>query len=120
MIPIVPSKYILKNILEKNVDEKYFLESKKTKMILENTTFSNEFKTPIKKLFTISRDFHKDNERQRRVYSIDGKSPTLLARSDTPKIYIEEKNKTYPRSVKGFKVYQIIIQALAVIRRDIK
>ena len=31
---------------------------------------------------------HKDNERQRRVYDIKSKSPTLLARSDTPKILI--------------------------------
>mgnify|MGYP003952083407 CR=1 FL=1 len=33
----------------------------------------------------------KDNERQRRVYDINGKSPTLLARSDTPKIFFENK-----------------------------
>ena len=33
----------------------------------------------------------KDNERQRRVYDIKGKFPTLLARSDTPKILINNK-----------------------------
>ena len=33
----------------------------------------------------------KDNERQRRVYSPFGKSPTLLARSDTTKIFHKKK-----------------------------
>ena len=45
----------------------------------------------INKIFLIPRNLLKDNERQRRVYDIRGKSPTLLARSDTPKILINNK-----------------------------
>ena len=43
------------------------------------------------KICLIPRNILKDNERQRRVYDIRGKSPTLLARSDTPKILINNK-----------------------------
>ena len=38
------------------------------------------------KIHDIPRDILKDNERQRRVYGENGKSPTLLARSDSPKV----------------------------------
>ena len=41
---------------------------------------------PLKKAFDIPREVLKDNERQRRVYETDSKSPSLLARSDSPKI----------------------------------
>ena len=34
-----------------------------------------------------------DNERQRRVYSIDGISPSILARTDSAKILIENFQK---------------------------
>ena len=43
------------------------------------------YDTP-KKLYDIPREILKDNERQRRVYSKDGKSPTVLARSDSAKV----------------------------------
>ena len=46
-------------------------------------------KNSIKRLFLIPRNMLKDNERQRRVYDIKSKSPTLLARSDTPKVLIK-------------------------------
>ena len=39
-----------------------------------------------KKAYDIPREILKDNERQRRVYDPSGKSPTVLARSDSPKI----------------------------------
>ena len=54
---------------------------------IKNNNVSNS-KNDIKKLFLIPRNLHKDNERQRRVYDIKSKSPTLLARSDAPKILI--------------------------------
>lgn len=38
------------------------------------------------KLFDIPKNIINDNERQRRVYSVDGISPTILGRSDTAKI----------------------------------
>jgi len=39
-----------------------------------------------KKAYDIPRELLKDNERQRRVYDPSGKSPTILGRSDSPKI----------------------------------
>ena len=41
------------------------------------------------KIHDIPRDILKDNERQRRVYGKNGKSPSLLERSDSPKIIKE-------------------------------
>ena len=51
----------------------------------------------IIKLFDLPRDVWNDLERQRRVYSVYGISPTILARSDTTKIYIKEENESYIR-----------------------
>ena len=79
-------KIYIKDILEKNSDLKYYfnIDIKKIK----KSGISNS-KNNIKKLFLIPRNMHKDNERQRRVYDIKSKSPTLLARSDTPKVLIK-------------------------------
>ena len=78
-------KIYIKDILEKNSDPKYYFNINIKK--IKNNNVSNS-KNNIKKLFLIPRNLHKDNERQRRVYDIKSKSPTLLARSDTPKILI--------------------------------
>ena len=43
------------------------------------------------KIHDIPKDVLKDNERQRRVYSKEGKSPTLLARADSPKVMKSNK-----------------------------
>lgn len=88
----IENNIVLKNILEKNVEEYYYLDNRITKptlKILEKDIKSEFF--GIKKLGEIDRNLLKDNERQRRVYSIMGKSPTLLARSDTPKILINNR-----------------------------
>ena len=45
----------------------------------------------IKKILEIPKFIHNDNERQRRVYSINSKSPTILARADTTKILVDNK-----------------------------
>jgi DNA-cytosine methyltransferase len=78
-------KICIKDILEKNLDPKYYFNID-IKKIKKNSIRNS--KNSIKRLFLIPRNMHKDNERQRRVYDIKGKSPTLLARSDTPKILI--------------------------------
>ena len=52
-------------------------------------TLVQETHDTTKKIHDIPRDILKDNERQRRVYAEEGKSPSLLARSDSPKIMKE-------------------------------
>lgn len=92
-------KIFIKNIVDKNINENFFLKKEIELKIKKLELFSiaqkdlkkeQEFFS-IKKIFTIPRDIIKDNERQRRVYSIYGKSPTLLARSDSPKILINNR-----------------------------
>lgn len=86
------NKYI-EDVLEKNVDKKYYLDSGKVKEYLSTMAcddlIQNENK--ILKLFDLPKEVHNDLERQRRVYSIKGISPTVLARSDSTKIYIEKE-----------------------------
>ena len=79
----------IKDYLEKKPDEKYFFDLNPNK--IKKLKNSNKLKHGINKIYLIPRELLKDNERQRRVYDIRGKSPTLLARSDTPKIYINNK-----------------------------
>ena len=79
----------IKDYLEKKPDEKYFFDLNPNK--IKKLKNSNKLKHGINKICLIPRELLKDNERQRRVYDIRGKSPTLLARSDTPKIYINNK-----------------------------
>ena len=89
-------KYI-KNVLEENVDKKYYLNSDKVKKYineLNKNELSKKTDNKIIKEFTLPRDVHNDLDRQRRVYSVYGIAPTLLARSDSPKI-IFKKNDTY-------------------------
>ena len=79
----------IKDYLEKKPDNKYFFN-----LNLNNINKINnqkKLKSGINKIFIIPREQLKDNERQRRVYDINGKSPTLLARSDTPKIFINKR-----------------------------
>ena len=78
-------KIYIKDILEKNSDPKYYFNIDIKKIKKNNISNS---KNNIRRLFLIPRNMHKDNERQRRVYDINSKSPTLLARSDTPKVLI--------------------------------
>lgn len=79
----------IKDFLEKQPDKKYFFDINYNKV--KNLKNSIKLKHGINKVFLIPRSLLKDNERQRRVYDIRGKSPTLLARSDTPKILMNNK-----------------------------
>ena len=79
----------IKDYLEKKADKKYYFDIDINK--IQKINKSNKLKHGINKICLIPRNLLKDNERQRRVYDIRGKSPTLLARSDTPKILINNK-----------------------------
>ena len=82
----------IKNIIEENVEEKYFLKKAGLDNFISNTDINNKTsKDEINKVFEIPKDIHKDNERQRRIYSIESKSPTILARADTTKIFINNR-----------------------------
>ena len=83
----------LKDILEPNVDEKYFFSKEpilKYISEIKDTVIEVE-EHKIIKLFDLPKDVHNDQERQRRVYSIHGISPTVLARSDSTKIFVNSK-----------------------------
>ena len=112
------------DILESNPDPKYFLPNHiaiemKNRITSEDLNFLPE--QYIRKITDIPHELHKDLERQRRLYSITGCSPTLLARSDTPKIYFEVEDKPRIRKLtpleclrlQGFPVgyYSILRQA---------
>lgn len=81
----------IEDILEDDVDDKFFFDTESIRQFLstyeENENEENEVK--IIKLLDLPRDVHNDLERQRRVYSVKGISPTVLARSDSTKILIE-------------------------------
>lgn len=84
----------LEGILESDVESKYYFDTEKVKTFLktiEPPTLEREDR--ILKLFDIPREVINDNERQRRVYSVKGLSPTLLARSDTTKILEVQNNE---------------------------
>ena len=82
---MITKKIVIKDILEKTKEKKYFFNINISQI---NKKISYNKKSGIKKIFLIPRNLLKDNERQRRVYDLNSKSPTLLARSDTPKILI--------------------------------
>lgn len=102
-------KYI-KDILEDNVDKKYYLNSSKVKEYIYNYNQNSFFLKPQKKIlkeFTLPRNIHNDLDRQRRVYSIYGISPTLLARSDSPKIIFKDNNEYYIRKLTPLETLRI-------------
>lgn len=103
-------KTYIKNILEENVDKKYYLNSDKVKKYingLDKNELSKKTDNKIIKEFTLPRDVHNDLDRQRRVYSVYGISPTLLARSDSPKIIFEENNTYYIRKLTPLETLRI-------------
>jgi DNA-cytosine methyltransferase len=82
----------LKDILEENADEKYFFDRTEINDFVSKTsTNKNASKDGLIKVFDLPKDVWNDHERQRRVFSIEGKSPTVLARADTTKILIDNK-----------------------------
>lgn len=93
-----PQKHII-DILEKDKCERYIISNNNVIKFLEENKFNEDGKCvdKIVKLFDLPREVWNDLERQRRVYSVYGISPTILARSDTTKVYIHSENGNYIR-----------------------
>lgn len=86
----------ISDILEKDVDRKYFIENDKVRNFInlfKEDKLNTEKTNKIIKIFDLPKEVHNDLERQRRVYSINGISPTILARSDSPKIVVKINNQ---------------------------
>ncbi len=88
--PLHHHEHVLGDIVCNNVDEKYYYKNIQLKRFIDNQILDQNMESKSKdgiiKLFNIPKDIINDLERQRRVYSLQSKSPTLLARSDTTKI----------------------------------
>ncbi len=93
-------KYI-DDILEDDALIDYYFDTGKIKVFLERNKIEDVAKRQarIVKLFDLPREVHNDLERQRRVYSTKGISPTVLARSDSTKILVEENEEYKIRKV---------------------
>lgn len=91
----------LKDILENEVEDKYYFNTEKMSEFLNNLSLDEETVPThsIVKLFDVPRDVINDLERQRRVYSIYGISPTVLARTDSTKIFVVENGEKRVRKV---------------------
>lgn len=82
----------IKDILEEKADEKYFFDRTEIHDFVNQTSKNkNASKDGLIKVFDLPKEVWNDHERQRRVFSIEGKSPTVLARADTTKILIDNK-----------------------------
>ena len=81
-------KYII-DILENTEDIVYNIALYGLKDFLNTLDINQSYSYNLIQLFDIPKSILNDNLRQRRVYSIYGISPTILARSDSPKIYLE-------------------------------
>ena len=102
------SKYLV-DVLDKNVDLKYYIKNKKFKKYLKNnfSEYTNKTERKIIKELDLPREVHNDLERQRRVYSIFGISPTLLARSDSPKIILNNNGEYEIRKITPLEALKI-------------
>ena len=88
----------IKDIISEKVDSRFLISNDRIINFLENNNFpEKKEERKIIKLFDLPREIWNDLERQRRVYSINGISPTILARSDTAKIFIDNGQNSYIR-----------------------
>lgn len=96
----IKKKY-LKDIMEKEVASKFYFDTKKIQEFLKENDIQDikDKQEKIVKVFDLPRDIHNDLERQRRVYSAKGISPTVLARSDSTKVLIKNTNGLRIRKV---------------------
>jgi site-specific DNA-cytosine methylase len=86
------SNKTLNHIIVENAPRNFYLQKEGLSDFIKNTTHNVSIsRDGIQKLFEIPKEIHKDHERQRRVYSLNSKSPTILARADTTKILINNE-----------------------------
>jgi DNA-cytosine methyltransferase len=87
--PSTHNEEVIKTILEKEIDDTFFIDKKGLNDFVKNTKKNNKKSSDgIIKVFDLPKEIVNDNDRQRRVYSIQSKSPTVLARADTTKILV--------------------------------
>lgn len=91
----------LEDIMEDEVPVKFYFDTEKIDQYLSENSIQDiqDKQTKIVKLFDLPRDIHNDLERQRRVYSSKGISPTVLARSDSTKVLVSTDNGQKIRKV---------------------
>jgi site-specific DNA-cytosine methylase len=90
--PTTHNDELIKDILEKKVDNVFYIEKNGMNEFIEKNVKNNKKTTDgIIKVFDLPKEIINDNDRQRRVYSIQSKSPTVLARADTTKILVNGK-----------------------------
>lgn len=88
----------IRDIISEEVDNRFLISNDRVINFLESNNFLEEnTERKIVKLFDLPKEIWNDLERQRRVYSINGISPTILARSDTAKIFIDNGGNSYIR-----------------------
>ena len=81
---------VLLDILESKVDKKYTLPIKYTENLIQE--INKKVNSPSENnMIQMNKDNWNDLDRQRRVYITTGVGPTLLARSDSPKIIMVGK-----------------------------
>ncbi len=87
-LPVNSSSQNLIDILVDGPEKELYLSKNGIFDFVKTVKFNeNKTKDGLIKLFDIPREILRDNDRQRRVFSPKGKSPTLLARADTTKIF---------------------------------
>lgn len=101
-------KKFLVDILEDDADKRYFLKTESIDKFVNSLNLEQVKKQHgITKLFDIPKTIHNDMERQRRVYSINGISPTVLARSDTTKILVTGDGKNKIRKLTPIESFRV-------------
>ena len=100
----------IKDVIKNNAPDNFYLNSEAVQEFLDNNSFKESHvpKPEIIKLFDLPKEVHNDLERQRRVYSIYGISPTVLARSDSTKIYVTRNGKKPIRKLTPTENFKIM------------
>lgn len=94
---------VLEDIIKENdeVQDEFYFNNKKLNIFLGSSNIKDYEKrqNQILKVLDLPREVHNDLERQRRIYSIKGVSPTVLARSDSTKILVKKDNNYKIRKI---------------------